>query len=77
MIEVKRKPNEPVGAFLRRFSRRVMQSGLVKRVRNRRYYVTPPTKREKRLSALYRIEKQKETEKLIKLGKIKETPKRR
>jgi len=70
MIEVKRKQHESVSAFLRRFSRRVQQSGMILRTRKRRYYEPAKNKRAVRLSALYREEMKKEIEQKRKLGKI-------
>lgn len=37
MIEVKRKDNESVGSLLRRFSKKVQQSGLLIQARNSRF----------------------------------------
>lgn len=69
MIEVKRKPNETISSFLRRFSRRVMQSGLIMRARKRAFYVKPKSREEKRTSAIYRAKMAKELEKKQKMGK--------
>jgi len=75
MIEIKRKQNEPIGSFLRRFSRRVIQSGMIKRARGRRYYVPAKTKREVRLSALYRAQTAVDMAREARLGKVKEEKK--
>ncbi len=69
-IEVRKKEKESPQSLLRRFSRRIQQSGVLLKVRRSRFYATPPTKRQKRLGALRRIEVQKEREKLYKLGKL-------
>lgn len=69
MIEVKRKPNETISSFLRRFSRRVMQRGLIMRARKRAFYVKPKNKAEKRSAAIYRAKMTKELEKKQKMGK--------
>lgn len=69
-ITVKKKEKESVQSLLRRFSRRIQQSGVLIRARRGRFYVSPLTKRQKKLSALRRQKTQKEREKLYKLGKL-------
>ena len=69
-IEVRKRERESVQSLLRRFSRRVQQSGILIRTRRGRFYIPPLTKRQKRLSALRRLEIKKEREKLYKLGKL-------
>ena len=69
-ITVRKKEKESVQSLLRRFSRRIQQSGVLVRARRGRFYVPPITKRQKKLSALHRQEVAKEREKLYKLGKL-------
>ncbi|MDO8743082.1 MAG: 30S ribosomal protein S21 [Candidatus Azambacteria bacterium] len=76
-IEVKKRERESPQSLLRRFSRRVQQSGILIRTRRARFYVPPLTKRKKRLGALRRLENQKAREKLYKLGKLEDERKRR
>jgi len=75
-IEVRKRERESVQSLLRRFSRRVQQSGILIRTRRGRFYIPPLTKRQKRLSALRRFEIKKEREKLYKLGKLEHEFKR-
>lgn len=75
-IEVKKRERESVQSLLKRFSRRVQQSGILIRTRRARFYISPLTKRQKRLGALRRLENQKEREKLYKLGKLENEFKR-
>ena len=70
MIEVRRKDKESFGALLRRFTRRVQTSGLLKEARKTRYYTKPATRIKKRESALRRMAARKERAKLEKLGKL-------
>lgn len=70
MVEVKRREHETTGAMLRRFTRRVQQSGVLLHARKGRVYKQKPTKRETRARALRRIQKFKELERLEKLGKL-------
>jgi ribosomal protein S21 len=69
MIDVKRKENETVGALLRRFTRRVQQSGVLIGARKLKSYKSKPTKRIVRERALRRLEKDRERVRLEKLGK--------
>lgn len=76
MVYVKRKDRESTTAMLRRFSRRVQQSGILLRARKTRFYEPRLTKRARRARALRRLELRKEREHLIKLGKLRVTDRR-
>jgi len=69
-VEVRKKERETTQSLLRRFTRRIQQSGVLVRARRGRFYASPLTKRQKKLAALRRKELQKEREKLYKLGKL-------
>lgn len=71
-IEVKKKDRETSESLIRRFSRRVQQSGVLLRARRSRFRKEEKSKREKREEALYKIKIRKEIEKLKKLGKFDE-----
>ena len=71
-MEVHRRNHETVGAMLRRFSRRIQQSGIVLRARRLRYYKKPPTPLAEKKRALRRIDLCKEAMRLEKLGKSSE-----
>lgn len=72
MIAAKRKEGETGAAFLRRFTKKIQQSGVLIRVRKMRFKVDEKTKQEKKASVLRRIKGNKERERLFKLGKIDE-----
>ncbi|HAM95414.1 hypothetical protein A2W39_03385 [Candidatus Azambacteria bacterium RIFCSPHIGHO2_01_46_10] len=74
-VFLKKKEKETTGSFLRRFTRRVQQSHVLVEARKKRYHRAEPTKRQKKLSALYRIQKTKEMERQRKLGLLKEEEK--
>lgn len=74
-VFMKKKERETTGSFLRRFTRRVQQSHVLIEARKRKHHKAKPTKRQKKLSALYRIQKTKEMERLRKLGLLKEEEK--
>lgn len=72
MIEVKKKDKETSESLIRRFSRRVQQSGVLVHARRSRFKADEKSKREKRGEALYKIKIRKEIDKLKKLGKFDE-----
>lgn len=69
-MEIKRREGEPTNTFLYRFGKRVRQSGILREVKKRRFKKRPVSKHKKRLSAIHRFKKQKEMEKMKKLGLI-------
>ena len=72
MIEVKKKENESIGSLLRRFSKKVQQSGLLLQARSSRFFEKGKSRTERRKSALRRNKIVVEREKLKKLGKLEE-----
>ena len=72
MIEVKKKDNESIGSLLRRFSRKVQQSGLLLQARSSRFQEKSKSRTERRKSALRRTEIVAQKEKDRKLGKLDE-----
>ena len=60
MVQVRKREGETAGAMLRRFTRRVQQSGALLEVRKSRFYKYPLTKREMRAKALRRLKIKKE-----------------
>ncbi len=72
MVYVKRKDRETTPALLRRFTRRVQQSGILLRARKSRFYEAKPTRRARRERALRRLHLARERERLLKLGKLRE-----
>ena len=72
MVYVKRKDRETTAAMLRRFTRRVQQSGVLLRARKTRFYLKKQSKRSQREKALRRITLAKERERLAKLGRAPE-----
>ncbi|HBP01505.1 MAG: hypothetical protein UY41_C0010G0021 [Candidatus Moranbacteria bacterium GW2011_GWE1_49_15] len=70
MIEVKKKNRETAESLIRRFSRRIQQSGVLVRARRTRFRNEEKSKTEKRQEALYKVKIRKEIDKLKKLGKF-------
>ena len=71
VIEVKKNPNENNASVLRRFSRRIQESGIIQKVKGSRYNERKESKLKVKKSALKRMGRRKEIEKLRKLGKVK------
>jgi ribosomal protein S21 len=76
-IEIKKTPNENSVNVLRRFSRKVSESGIVQKVKSKRYNERPLSKLAQKTLTIKKINRRKETEVLKKLGKIIEKKKRR
>ena len=70
VIEVKKNPNENNTSVLRRFSRRIQESGIIRKVKGARYNLRKESKLKVKKSALKRMGRRKEIEKLKKLGKM-------
>lgn len=70
MIHIKRKEKETTESLIRRFSRRVQQSGVLRQVRKLRYRTIEKSKPARRNEALYKVKIRKEIDKLKKLGKF-------
>ena len=69
MIQVSRKdPKESVENLLRRFSRKVQQSGVVAVAKQNQYFEKPMSKRDRRAKAIVRRERKALKIKKIKLG---------
>jgi len=71
VIEVKKNPNENNSSVLRRFSRRIQESGIIRKVKGDRYNVRKESKLKLKKGALKKLERRREIEKLKKLGKMK------
>ena len=69
-VEVRKNQNENANSVLRRFIKKVRGAGFTRIVRAGRYYSRSESKLRRQQSALNRIEKSAEYEKLKKLGKI-------
>ena len=74
--EVSKAGNENALSLLRKFSRRVQGTGLMRRMRAGRYRSRPTSKSVKKKQALKRIAKRVIVQQLIKEGKMSETPTR-
>ncbi|MEK7650373.1 MAG: hypothetical protein AAB364_00670 [Patescibacteria group bacterium] len=69
-VEVQREGNESNSSVLRRFTKRVQSSGVVKRAKSLRYNARPQSHFKKKKSALTRLTRKISYDRLKKLGKI-------
>jgi ribosomal protein S21 len=70
VVEVRKNPNENNSSVLRRFSRRIQESGIIRQVKANRYNVRKESKLKVKKGALKRMSRRVEIEKLKKLGKV-------
>jgi small subunit ribosomal protein S21 len=69
MIQVSKKdPKESLESLLRRFNRKVQQSGVVTTVKQGQYFEKPVSKRDRRKKAIVRRERKAIKVKKLKLG---------
>jgi ribosomal protein S21 len=72
MVENRRKKGESFEAFLRRFNKRLLQSGKLIEFKKIRYARREPSRNMMRKSALRRLEVRAEREYLKKIGQLPE-----
>ena len=71
VIEVTKNPNENNASILRRFSRKIQESNIIRKVKGARYNERKDSKVKVKKSTLSRLKHREEMEELRKLGKIK------
>lgn len=70
MVQVTRKDNkESLENLIRRFNKKVQQSGVMAQVRNNQYYEKPMGRRERREKAIVRNQRKQDKIKQIRLGR--------
>ena len=74
-IEVTKGASENNLSVLRRFTKRVQGSGVLNRVRSKRYQERTPSKNTRRAKTITHLKKKEVTAELIKLGKVSEVKK--
>lgn len=71
VIQVIKNPNENNSSILRRFTRKMQESGIVRHVKKSRYNIRKESRLKVKRSALKKMERRREIDKLKKLGKMK------
>lgn len=69
VIEVTREGNESNSSVMRRFSKRVQSAGIIRRVKSLKAAERPQSHYKRKKSALKRLTRRAEYERLKKLGK--------
>lgn len=69
MVEVKKKDNEPFESLLRRFNRKIQQSGVLIRARKTRFFEATKSRNLQRIAARRRAEIRVVKEEQKRLGK--------
>lgn len=69
-VEVQKKGNENSTSLIRRFSRKVQSAGIIRTMRNRRFFNRPLSKNVQRKKRLISLKRREKYEDLVKLGKI-------
>lgn len=77
MAEVKRKKSETFESLIRRFNKKVQESGRLIQTRKIRYYESKKNKNQLRSAAARREEIGRKREYLKKIGKLVEEPRHR
>ena len=75
-VEVRRGKNESSSALIRRFSRRAQGLGLVREMRDRRYFERSKSKNVDHKRAMVTKARRENYRELVKLGKIDPTARR-
>lgn len=76
-VEVSKNNQESTANLIRRFTKRMQGSGVLMRLRRGRYHARSISDGVLRTKKLVKLENKVKYEKLLKLGKIKEHPRRR
>ena len=70
MVEVKKKENESFDSLLRRFNRKIQQSGVLIRARKTRFFTPTKSRNLQKVAARRRSQIKSEKEELKRLGKL-------
>jgi len=76
-VQVEKNNNESSANVIRRFQKRVQNSGIVRRLRDNRYHKRMKSDNVRREARLKKLEKKTEYDRLYKLGKTSEPTGRR
>lgn len=74
LVEVKKKDGESFESLLRRFNRKIQQSGVLVRARKIRFYLPTKSRNILRENAQRRAINREKREELKKMGKLPATP---
>lgn len=69
-VELKKNEHENATNLIRRFTRKIQESGIIIKVKKNRYNERPMSKLSEKVVAIRRLARRAEVEKLKKLGKM-------
>lgn len=69
-VQVEKNQNESSANVIRRFTKRVQNAGIVRKVRGARYHARVKSRNVQKNARLKKLEKKEKYEELYKLGKI-------
>ena len=69
-VEISKSGNENALTMIKRFSRRMLTTGIIRKVKNDRYFDRAMSKFKVKARALKSLERRKEYDRLKKLGKL-------
>jgi ribosomal protein S21 len=70
-IHLRKKEGESNNSLIYRFTKKVMQSGVLKEVRGKRYHERNVNRNKRRASALHRARRREEIQKAKRMGTFK------
>ncbi len=70
-LEVQKKDRENNNSLVHRFTRSVIQSGIIKEARSRRFRIRPLSKNAKKKAALRKVRAKIEYDKKLRMGQLK------
>lgn len=76
-VQIEKNPNESSANVIRRFQKRVQNSGIVRRLRDNRYYKRVKSANVRQTSRLNKLAKKTAYDRLYKLGKTPEVSTKR
>lgn len=71
-VQVDKNPNESSANVIRRFTKRMQNAGILRRVRGIRYYSRTKSENVRKEARLKKLGKKAEYDRLYKLGKVQE-----
>jgi len=69
-VQVEKNPNESSANVIRRFTKRVQNSGIVRKMRDRRFFERPKSSNVRKETRLKKLAKKEKYDKMYKLGKV-------
>ena len=75
-VDISKTGNENTASLLRKFSRRMQGTGIVRHLRSKRYWARQLSDSVQKKNALRRIAKTEQYQQMLKEGKVSERPQR-